>query len=87
MKFYQAFLLSVCAVFSAYGIGFDVFKEAGDVRPVTFTIPVQAGGKEVKWAAKAGDKAFSPPEKISFVPSAFSTPELYMLTRTVSSKK
>ena len=56
MRFFQSLLLSACAVFSAYGIGFDVFRETGDVRPVNFTIPVKAGGKVVKWAARAGDK-------------------------------
>jgi len=56
MKIFQTLLLSVCAVLSAYGIGFDVFKEPGDVRPVTFTVPVKSGEKETKWFAKAGGK-------------------------------
>ena len=47
------------AALNVSAINFDVFKETGDVRPVNFTIPVNAGGKEVKWAAKAGDKDIS----------------------------
>ena len=56
MKKLFIFAAAFAAALTSSGIGIDIYKDANDPRPVSFTFPAKSGEKNRKWVAKVGEK-------------------------------